>query len=105
MSRPSGPAIEIAGLRKTYVSHRGTFRRTRVQTVGLDGIDLAIEQGELFGRLGPNGSGKTTTVKILTTRSLPDSGEARRLGLDVRNQTGRPRMLIGCVVAADGGLY
>src|SRR5260370_4122511 len=105
MSRPSGPAIEIAGLRKTCVSHRGTFRRTRVQTVGLDGIDLAIEQGELFGLLGPNGAGKTTTVKILTTLLLPDSGEARVLGLDVVKQTGLLRRRIGFVFGGERGLY
>src|SRR5260370_7702617 len=105
MSRPSGPAIEIAGLRKTYVSHRGTFRRTRVQTVGLDGIDLAIEQGELFGLLGPNGAGKTTTVKILTTLLLPDSGEARVLGLAVVKQTGLLRRRIGFVFGGEPGLY
>jgi ABC-2 type transport system ATP-binding protein len=105
MSRPSGSAIEIAGLRKTYVSHRGTFRRTRVQTVGLDGIDLAIEQGELFGLLGPNGAGKTTTVKILTTLLLPDSGEARVLGLDVVKQTDLLRRRIGFVFGGERGLY
>src|SRR5713226_6089261 len=105
MSGPSGFAIEITKLRKTYVSHRGTFRKTRVQTVGLDGIDLAIEQGELYGLLGPNGAGKTTTVKILTTLLLPDSGAARVLGLDVVKQTDLLRRRIGFVFGGERGLY
>jgi ABC-2 type transport system ATP-binding protein len=105
MSRPCGSAIEITGLRKTYVSHRGTFRRTRVQAVGLDGIDLAIEPGELYGLLGPNGAGKTTAVKILTTLLLPDSGEARVLGLDVVRQTDLVRRRIGFVFGGERGLY
>jgi ABC-2 type transport system ATP-binding protein len=105
MSRSSEPAIQITSLRKTYTSHRGTFRRTRVQTVGLDGIDLAIEPGELYGLLGPNGAGKTTTVKILTTLLLPDSGTARVHGLDVVKQTDAVRRRIGFVFGGERGLY
>ncbi len=49
MSRPSDSAIQVTALRKKYTSHHGTFRRTRVQTIGLNGIDLAIHRGELYG--------------------------------------------------------
>src|SRR5260370_3065488 len=105
MSRPSDSAIQVTALRKKYTSHRGTFRRTRVQTIGLDGIDLAIHRGELYGLLGPNGAGKTTTVKILTTLLLPDSGAARVLGLDVVKQTDALRRRIGFVFGGERGLY
>src|SRR5260370_10024281 len=105
MSRPSESAIKLTALRKKYTSHRGTFRRTRVQTIGLDGIDLAIQRGELYGLLGPNGAGKTTTVKILTTLLLPDSGAARVLGLDVVKQTDALRRRIGFVFGGERGLY
>ncbi len=105
MSTPSAPAIQVTGLRKKYVSKRGTFRRTKVETVALAGIDLVIRPGELFGLLGPNGAGKTTTVKILTTLLLPDSGEARVLGLDVVRQTAVLRGRIGFVFGGDRGLY
>src|SRR5665213_3921213 len=87
MATSSAPAIEITGLRKMYLSKRGTFRRTKVENVALDGIDLAIRAGELLGLLGPNGAGKTTTTKILTTLLFPDSGRARVLGLDVVRET------------------
>ena len=105
MSSSSAPAIQVTGLRKKYVSKRGTFRRTKVETVALAGIDLVIRPGELFGLLGPNGAGKTTTVKILTTLLLPDSGEARVLGLDVVKQTAMLRERIGFVFGGDRGLY
>jgi len=58
MTEHPDTAISVTALRKSYVSHRGTFRRTRVSTVGLAGIDLTIRSGELFGLLGPNGAGK-----------------------------------------------
>jgi len=105
MATPVAAAIEVTALRKTYSSVRGTFRRTKVQTVGLAGIDLAIKPGELFGLLGPNGAGKTTTVKILTTLLLPDSGKANVLGLDVVSQTNAVRRRIGFVFGGERGLY
>ncbi|HEX5643757.1 MAG TPA: ATP-binding cassette domain-containing protein, partial [Thermoleophilia bacterium] len=65
-------AIEARGLVKTY---RGDVR-------ALDGVSLAAEPGSVFGLLGPNGAGKSTAVKILTTLSRPDAGEAFVAGHD-----------------------
>jgi ABC-2 type transport system ATP-binding protein len=70
-------AIEIEGLRKEY-------RRTRgAATVAIDGLDLAVPAGGVFGFLGPNGSGKTTTMRCLLGLVRPSAGQVRVLGADV----------------------
>jgi oleandomycin transport system ATP-binding protein len=61
----------------------------------LDGLDLLVPRGAIFGLLGPNGAGKTTAVRILTTLLTPDDGRAFVLGHDVVAQPRRVRSLIG----------
>lgn len=68
--------IEVSELRKIY------GLGTEKPIVALDGIELAVARGEVFGLLGPNGAGKTTTIGILTTRVIPNSGRARVAGID-----------------------
>jgi ABC-2 type transport system ATP-binding protein len=63
--------------------------------VALDGVDLAVAPGTVFGLLGPNGAGKTTAVRILTTVLRPDAGQARILGIDVTRRPGDVRLRIG----------
>jgi ABC-2 type transport system ATP-binding protein len=75
-----GFAIELRGLRKVY-------RRKRKETVAIDGLDLEVRTGEVFGLLGPNGAGKTTTVEICEGLTVPDAGTVRVLGMEWR--TGR----------------
>jgi ABC-2 type transport system ATP-binding protein len=99
------PAIEARQLRKTYLTTRGVLRRQRVEHVALKGVDLAIQNGELFGLLGPNGAGKTTIVKIFTTLLLPTSGEAMILGLDAVRDPWPVRKRIGFVFGGERGLY
>ena len=69
----------------------------------VDGIDLSIPEGMIFGFLGPNGSGKTTTVRMLTTLLRPTSGHAEVDGLDVMSHAGEVRQRIG-VALQDAGL-
>ncbi|MCU0268950.1 MAG: ABC transporter ATP-binding protein [Acidimicrobiales bacterium] len=86
-----GAVIEVEGLRKAYRSRR----RTRM---AVDGLDLAVPEGGVFGFLGPNGSGKTTTIRCLLGLIRPTSGSCRLLGDEVPR--GLPRVLgrVGAIV-------
>ena len=84
MNTESSTAIEVRGLMKRYGD---------VQA--LDGIDLVVPRGTVFGLLGPNGAGKTTAVRVLTTTVRPDSGHATVLGIDVGKFPQRVRSRIG----------
>ena len=66
-----GPAIEAVGLTKRYG-----------EKLAVDGLDLTIGRGEVFGLLGPNGAGKTTTILMLLGLTEPTAGSARVTGLD-----------------------
>lgn len=81
--------VQIQSLTKVY---EGKQRVT-----ALDGIDLEVQQGEIFGLLGPNGAGKTTTIGICTTRTLPTSGQVKIAGIDVVAHPPHARRLIGVV--------
>jgi ABC-2 type transport system ATP-binding protein len=63
--------------------------------VAVDGVDLVVEQGEIFGFLGPNGAGKSTLVRMLTTLLRPTAGRARVAGHDVVEEAGAVRRSIG----------
>ena len=78
--------IETSGLTKRYVAGGLRSRLAGTATVipALDGVDLAVREGEVFGFLGPNGSGKTTCIRLLLGYLHPTSGSARVLGLDTQ---------------------
>jgi ABC-2 type transport system ATP-binding protein len=63
----------------------------------VDGLDLEVRNGEIFGLLGPNGAGKTTTVGMLTTRVVPTAGTALVAGIDVLEHPTTVKQLIGVV--------
>src|SRR5438552_8321545 len=64
----------------------------------VDGIDLAVDSGEIYGFLGPNGAGKSTTVHMLTTLLPPTAGTARVAGYDVVRQGPQVRSSIGAAL-------
>jgi ABC-2 type transport system ATP-binding protein len=80
------PAIETRGLSKSYAIGHLFWRRRRP---ALTGLDLRVERGEVFGYLGPNGSGKTTTLKLLTGLLFPDAGGASILGRPLADRSWR----------------
>jgi ABC-2 type transport system ATP-binding protein len=95
MTQPQS-AIEVRGLRREFG-----------EVTALNGLDLDVPAGMVFGLLGPNGAGKTTLVRILATLLEPTSGEARVLGHDVVREPLAVRRRIGLAgqfAAVDGEL-
>jgi len=80
--------IEAEGLVRTF---KGDIR-------AVDGIDLRVEPGEIYGFLGPNGAGKSTTVHMLTTLLPPTSGTARVAGFDIVKEGPKVRTAIGAAL-------
>ncbi len=89
----SGAAIVISGLRKEFED-----------VVAVDGLELEVQRGELFGLLGPNGAGKTTTINILAGLLEPTSGSASVGGHDVLREGRKVKELIG-VCPQDTAVY
>ena len=90
---PSTDAVVTRGLRKTF----GPL-------VAVDDLDLTIGRGELFGLLGPNGSGKTTTIRMLCGLMEPTAGSATVLGYDIVREAEQVRRRIG-YMSQRFGLY
>ncbi len=84
----SGPSIEV----------RDLVREFRKGPRAVDGIDLAVSRGEIYGFLGPNGAGKSTTVLMLTTLLPPTSGTATVGGFDIVRQGAQVRQSIGAAL-------
>jgi ABC-2 type transport system ATP-binding protein len=76
----------------------GLVREFRKGPRAVDGIDLRVEPGEIFGFLGPNGAGKSTTVLMLTTLLPPSAGTARVAGFDVVREGPKVRSVIGAAL-------
>ena len=65
------------------------------ETIAVDDISFRVSKGELFGFIGPDGAGKTTLFRILTTLLLPDAGSCRVEGFDVVNDYKKIRNICG----------
>src|SRR5579885_2303000 len=81
-----GLAIEIVDLCKSF----GSFQ-------AVDHLSLSVARGEIFGLLGRNGSGKTTTINMISGLSAPSSGTVRIMGFDIRHNARRVRQLLGAM--------
>jgi ABC-2 type transport system ATP-binding protein len=84
--------IEIEGLRKEYRGRRGR------RVAALDGLDLAIAEGGIFGFLGPNGSGKTTTIRCLLGLVRPTGGRLELFGQSLPRALPKALRRIGSIV-------
>ena len=81
------------------------YRAGSQTTRAVDGLSFEVEEGTVCGVLGPNGSGKTTTVRILATLLMPTSGSASIKGHDVAREAKSVRALIGLVLGGERGFY
>jgi len=81
------PVLKVNELTKTYKNGRGIMD-----------ISFEIEKGDIFGLLGPNGSGKTTTMKIITGLSYADKGSVQILGSDSLEESSKAFKEIGCLI-------
>lgn len=79
--------VRIEGLAKAFKGHLGIGR-----TVAVDDLDLEVRRGEIFGLLGPNGSGKTTTMKMMLGLLRPDRGRIELLGKPPQDPASRARI-------------
>lgn len=104
-------AIKVENLRRTYKTKAEKKKRGQdgpepsKTLVALDGVNLEVYEGELFGLLGPNGAGKTTLIKILTTLLAPTSGIAYVDGLDVVKESDEVRRRINMVSGGETSGY
>jgi ABC-2 type transport system ATP-binding protein len=91
MVRRVTPVLEISGLRKTYRSRKGLRN-------ALDGFDMVVEAGQVHGFLGPNGSGKTTTLRTLLGLIKPNGGRMAILGKEVPQHLPEVAGQVGAIV-------
>lgn len=84
-------AVRLEGLRRTFGD-----------LIAVDGIDLEVQAGEIYGFLGPNGAGKSTVVRMLTTLLAPTGGRAWVGGLDVQQSPDDVRLVIGVALQEAG---
>ena len=82
----STPAIQISDLTKRYGKDRG-----------IENINLQVEEGEIFGFIGPNGDGKSTTIRVLLNLLFPTGGSARIMGLDILRDSKKIRAQTGYI--------
>lgn len=81
--------LKINNLSKTYRNGRG-----------IKAISFQVQEGDIYGLLGPNGSGKTTTMKIITGLSRADEGDVQIFGLSVENNGEKSLEQVGCLIEA-----
>jgi ABC-2 type transport system ATP-binding protein len=90
---PNLPAIEVLNLHKSFGENKA-----------VQGVDFAVQEGEIFSLLGPNGAGKTTTISMLSCLLRPDEGDARIMGHSIRGEQMGVKSLLG-VVPQEIALY
>lgn len=100
---PNARALVVDDVTKVFRQGPGLIgrlrgkRADRKRTIAVDRISFAVERGEIFGVLGPNGTGKSTLIRLMSTLLAPDSGHVAIFGLDVQKDERRVKRLINRV--------
>ena len=95
--------IECLNIGRIYVSRTMTGKKQ--ETTALDNLTFTVPKGIVYGLLGPNGSGKTTSIRILSTLLTPTSGQAWVLDFDCVKDASKVRKKIGLILGGERGLY
>jgi ABC-2 type transport system ATP-binding protein len=95
--------IDCSDVKRIFTSR--TLTGQKQVTVALNNLSFQVPERVVFGLLGPNGSGKTTTIRILSTLLIPNSGRATVAGFDVVKQASKVRKRIGLILGGERGLY
>jgi ABC-type multidrug transport system ATPase subunit len=101
--------IVFESVRKIFRHRPALFnwlgRERRGETLALNDVSFSAARAEVLVLLGPNGSGKTTTLKLLSTMLLPDAGSVRVGGFDARRNAGEVRRQVGIAVATERSFF
>src|SRR5918998_26939 len=100
----SNLGIEVRNLHKHFSKRRGFLKRGRKTVEALKDISFEVALGETYGLLGPNGSGKLTLIRVLSTLLAPDGGHVRLLGHRIPGEEEQVRRKIGRV-SVDAAFY
>lgn len=96
-------ALEVDDVTKVFRQGPGLIgrmrgkREERKRVVAVDHVSFVVERGEIFGVLGPNGTGKSTLIRLMSTLLMPDTGRVRVFGLDVERDEAQVKRLINRV--------
>jgi len=99
--------VKAEHMPKSWILETQELRRRFENFIAVDGLNITVTSGEVFGLLGPNGAGKSTVIKMLTTLLPLSAGKAYLAGYDVQRQPEEVRRIIGYVpqsLSADGSL-
>lgn len=109
LQRPDPSAVALQSVTKVFRHLPSLFnwlgRERRGETVALNSVSISARTGEVLVLLGPNGSGKTTFLKLISTMLLPDCGAVLVQGIDTREEPERARAGVGFAVATERSFY
>lgn len=97
--------ITLKNVTRNYKTSKGWLHRKKVVIKAVDNLNFSVKKGEVFGLLGENGAGKSTTIKMLITLLAPTSGECKVLGYNTYGEENKIRNKINFIMGGELGVY